>query len=80
MNEDIDDSIRSMKSLENSGLLNYEGSETVKHETKRQEGGFLGSILFGTLGTSWEQEEDIIWIIWIKIVSSIPSFKQYQDP
>ena len=38
-----------IKSLENSGVLIDGVSETVKHEIKQQEGGFLGMLL-GTLG------------------------------
>ena len=50
-NENIDDTIRIVKSLENLGVLIDGISETIKHEIKRQEGGFLG-ILCGTLGSS----------------------------
>ena len=50
-NFDMDDNIRILKSLENSGILNDGGSETVKYKAKKQEGGFLGMLL-GTLGTS----------------------------
>ena len=46
-NKDIDDIIRTIQSLENSGVLIDEVSETVKHEIKWQEGRFLG-ILLGT--------------------------------
>ena len=48
-NEDMDDIIEIIKSWEYSGVLIGEVSETVKHEIKRQEEGFLG-ILLGTLG------------------------------
>ena len=72
LNEGVD--IRIIKSLENSGVLIGGVSEIVKHEIKKQEGGFLGMLL-GTLSVSmlkirWlekvlkEQEEDIIiWIV-----------------
>ena len=43
-------------------------------------------MLLGTLGASvlenkrsWELENIIIWIIWIKSFSFAPSFKQYRD-
>ena len=48
-NEGIDHVIPIIKSLENSVLLIDGVSETVKHETRRQERGFLGMLL-GTLG------------------------------
>ena len=45
--------------------------------------GTLGKSIIGNMSTrkgSLQQEEDIIiWIIWIKILSATPSFKQYQD-
>ena len=50
-NEDEDNIIRIIKSLENSGVLIDRVSETVKNETEKQEGGFLG-ILLGTSGAS----------------------------
>ena len=40
-NEDMDGIIKIVDSLEKSGLLIDVASETVKHEIKRQEGGFL---------------------------------------
>ena len=45
--EDINDITKSktIKSLENSGLLIDGVTETVKHETKKQESGFLGALL-----------------------------------
>ena len=49
--EDEDYIIRIIKSLENSGVLIDRVSETVKNETEKQEGGFLG-ILLGTSGAS----------------------------
>ena len=48
-NEDMDDIIRMIKLQENSGALIDGVSETVKHEIKKQEGGFLGMLL-GTSG------------------------------
>ena len=50
-NEDMDDIIRILKSLENSVVLIGGVSETVKCQIKKQEGGFLGMLL-GTLGAS----------------------------
>ena len=43
----MDDIIKIIKSLEDSGvLIDIDGvSETVKHELKKQEGGFLGALL-----------------------------------
>ena len=41
-NEDMNDIIKIIKSLEDSGVLM---DETVKHEIKIQEGGFLGALL-----------------------------------
>ena len=39
-NENMDDIIKIVESLENSGLLIDGVSETVKHEIQKQEGGF----------------------------------------
>ena len=49
-NEDADNIIRILKSLENSGVLIDEVSEIVKSDKKRQSG-FLGMLL-GILGVS----------------------------
>ena len=43
--------IKIVKSLENSGLLLKGVTETVQNEVKQQKGGFL-SMLLGTLGAS----------------------------
>ena len=43
--------IKIVKSLEDSGLLLKEVTETVQSEVKEQKGGFL-SMLIGTLGAS----------------------------
>ena len=48
-NGDKDNINRIIKSLEYVGVLIDGVSETVKHEVKTQEGGFLGMLL-GTLG------------------------------
>ena len=47
-NDEMDNILKIVKSLENSGLL---FSETIQHEAKEQRGGFL-SMLLGTLGAS----------------------------
>ena len=44
-NEDMNDIIKIIKSLEDSGVLIDGVTETVKHEIKRQEGRFLGALL-----------------------------------
>ena len=48
-NEKINDIMKIIKSLEESGLLIKGVSETIKNEAKKQEEGFL-RILLGTLG------------------------------
>ena len=48
-NDQMDDILKIVKSLEDSGLLLKGVSETIQHEAKEQRGGFL-SILLGTLG------------------------------
>ena len=50
-NDEIQDIIKIVKSLENSGLLLKGVTKTVQNEVKEQKGGFL-SMLLGTLGTS----------------------------
>ena len=50
-NNEIEDIIKIVKSLEDSGLLLKGVTETVQNEVKEQKGGFL-SILLGTLGAS----------------------------
>ena len=50
-NDEMDDILKIVKSLENSGLLLKGVSETIQHEAKEQRGGFL-SMLLGTLGVS----------------------------
>ena len=50
-NEEKEDIMKIVKSLEESGLLIQGISETIKNETKEQKGVFL-SILFGTLAAS----------------------------
>ena len=43
-NEDMNDIIKTIKSLEDSGLIIGGATEAVKHEIKNQEGGFLGAL------------------------------------
>ena len=50
-NDEMDDILKIVKSLEDSGVLLNGVSETIQHEAKEQRGGFLG-MLFGTLGAS----------------------------
>ena len=52
--EDINDITKLIKSLENSGVLINGVTETVKHEIKRQDGGFLRA-LSATLAASLVQ-------------------------
>ena len=50
-NDEMDDILKIVKSLENSGVLLKGVSETIQHEAKEQRGGFL-SMLLDTLGAS----------------------------
>ena len=50
-NEEINDIMKIVKSLEQSGLLIKGVSQKIKNEAKEQKGGFLG-MLFSTLGAS----------------------------
>ena len=50
-NNEIEDIIKIVKSLEDSGLLLKGVTETVQNEVKEQKGGFL-SVLLGTLVAS----------------------------
>ena len=49
--EDMNDIIKIIETLENSGILLKGVSKTIENETKEQRGGFL-SMLLGTLGAS----------------------------
>ena len=49
--EDMNDIMKIIKALENSGILLKGVSKTIKNETKEQKGGFF-SMLLGTLGAS----------------------------
>ena len=50
-NDKMDDILKIVKSLEDSGVLLKGVSETIQNEVKEQRGGFL-SMLLGTLGAS----------------------------
>ena len=50
-NDEMDDILKIVESLENSVVLLKGVSETIQHEAKEQRGGFL-SMLLGTLGAS----------------------------
>ena len=50
-NDEMDDILKIVKSLEESGVLLKGVCETIQNEAKEQRGGFL-SILLGTLGAS----------------------------
>ena len=50
-NDEIEDILKIVKSLENSAILLEGVSETIENEAKEQNGGFL-SMLLGTLGVS----------------------------
>ena len=50
-NDEMDDILKIVKSLEDSGVLLKGVSETIQHEAKEQRGGFH-SMLLGTLGAS----------------------------
>ena len=50
-NDEKDDIIKIVKSLEDSSLLLNGVTETIQNEVKEQKGGFL-SMLLGTLGAS----------------------------
>ena len=54
LNEDMNDIIKIIKSLEDLGVLINGVTETVKDEIKTQEGGFLGDLL-APLATSLVQ-------------------------
>ena len=50
-NDEMDDILEIVKSLEDSNVLLKGVGETIQHEAKEQRGGFL-SMLLGTLGAS----------------------------
>ena len=50
-NDEMDDIIKIIEALENSGVLLEGGTKTIQNEAKEQRGGLL-SLLLGTLGAS----------------------------
>ena len=50
-NDEMEDILKIVKSLEDSGILLKGVNETIKNEAKEQKGGFLSTLL-GTLGAS----------------------------
>ena len=80
----MNNNIKIIKSFKNSGVLIHGVTETVKHEIKKQEGGYLGALL-APLATSMVQSmissvvKDISGRGVRRAGSSTPSFKQYQD-
>ena len=50
-NDEVNDILKIVKSLENFGVLLKGVSETIQHEAKEQRGGFV-SMLLDTLGAS----------------------------
>ena len=50
-NDEMDDILKIVESLEDSGVLLKGVGETIQHEAKEQRGGFL-SMLLGTFGAS----------------------------
>ena len=51
-NEEVEDTIKIVKSLEESGLLLKKISETIKNEAKEQKGKAVFSVILGTLAAS----------------------------
>ena len=89
-NEDINDTIKIIKSLEVFAVLIGGVTETVKHETKKQKGGFIGALLAPLAASSLLQTviSSVVKCIngrgvrrsgRMKIFSSSPSFKWYED-
>ena len=90
MNEDINDIIKILKSLEDLGVLIDGVTEPAQHKTKNQESGFLG-VLLAPLAA--EIVEPVISSV-VKSISggrrirragrrymdrNVPSFRQYRD-
>ena len=55
LNEEMNNIIKIIKSLEDWGVLIDEFTETVKHEIKKQKGRFLGALI-APLATSLVQQ------------------------
>ena len=62
-NDEMEDIIKIVKSLEDSGLLLKRVTKTVHNEVKEQKEGFL-SMLLGTLGASYQMMK---WGILLKL-------------
>ena len=88
----MNDIIKIIKSLEDSGVLIDGVTEKVKHEIKKQEDWFLGAFLAHLAallvkpvissvveGISGRGVRRAGRGIWIKIFNSAPSLKQYRD-
>ena len=58
-NDEIEDIIKIIKSLEDSGLLLKGITETFQNEVNEQKGGFL-NMLFGTLGATLDHNTTLI--------------------
>ena len=92
LNEDMNDIVKIVKSLDDSDVLFDDVTETVKHEIKKQEGRFLG-VLLAPLAASLVQPviSSVVKGITgrgvrragkgyiIKNFSYTPSFKKYRD-
>ena len=83
LNEDVNDIIKIIKSLEDSGVLINRVTETVKHKMKKEEDilaslvasivqPVISSLVKGIRGRGVRRAEEDIWI---KIFSFIPSLK-----
>ena len=57
-NEEINDILKIVQTLEDWDSFLKGVTNTIKNETKKQKGGFL-SILLGTLGASYYQEKEL---------------------
>ena len=73
-NDEMDDILKIVKSLEDSNVLLKGVSETIQHEAKEQRGGFL-RMLLGTLGASLLG--DILSTIRAGYGSKRPSLKHF---
>ena len=83
MNNDFNDIIKIIKTLEDSGVLIDGVTETVKHEKKRRiscsfANTFSYFISAKTRGEEEEHFQELREHIWMKNFSSTPPFKQYR--
>ena len=77
-NEEMNDIMKIVKSLEESGLLMKGASETIKNEAKEQKGGFLNMflrILGASLRTQLEQVK--IQLELVKIFTATSFFNKF---